>query len=113
MTPREDWSVAYDADNDRGTIAYIGPVKNDQLAPPSVVLQFQNGPIQDNGINGIQNEELLELELQRLRALNERFPCRENALAITNIEQGLMWLNRRTELRQLQGVEGRNLPHES
>lgn len=106
---RDGWEVSYDADADRGFIKSVEPL------PTSVIhsVQFQHGPIGDNGVNGIQNEELLELLLIRLRALQERFPCRENALAITNIEQGLMWLQRRTALRVAQGVEGQNVAHVS
>lgn len=56
--------------------------------------------------DGTTNEEVLAVILDRLNILNEKFPCRENALAITNIEQGLMWLNRRTANRVARGVKG-------
>jgi hypothetical protein len=59
--------------------------------------------------NGTTNEELLEVLLDRLNFLQSKFPCRENALAITNIEQGLLWLNRRTQNRVKRGVEGKQL----
>lgn len=61
--------------------------------------------------DGTTNEELIEVILDRLNYLNKKFPCRENACAITNIEQGLMWLNRRTELRKKKNVEGFAKPH--
>ena len=107
MSNREEWSVSYDADADKGTIAYVPDGK------VGIDLQFQHGPIQDNGVNGIQNEELIDLLLLRLRALNARFPCRENSLAITNLEQTGMWLRERTRLRVTQGVEGQNIAHVS
>jgi len=72
-------------------------------------IQFQLGPIQENGVNGVTNEALLAIVLHRLRILNEKFPCRENSLAITNIEQGQMWLEQRTRNRQKRGVEGLNI----
>ncbi len=72
-------------------------------------INFQNGPVKEHGVNGITNEALLAIILHRLRVLNQTYPCRENSLAITNIEQGLMWLERRTQDRQKRGVEGRNL----
>ena len=59
--------------------------------------------------NGTTNEELLEVLLDRLNTLNSKFPCRENAAAITSIEVGLMWLNRRTENRVKRGVEGKHV----
>ncbi|HCA5286177.1 TPA: hypothetical protein MW252_002273 [Acinetobacter nosocomialis] len=72
-------------------------------------IQFQLGPVKEVGVNGITNEALLAIVLHRLRVLNEKFPCRENSLAITNIEQGQMWLEQRTRNRQKRGVEGYNI----
>lgn len=69
---------------------------------------FQNGPVKEVGINGITNEALLAVVLHRLRELNKQFPCRENSLAITNIEQGVMWLEARTKDRIQRKVEGLN-----
>lgn len=71
-------------------------------------VRFQNGPIKEVGVNGLTNEALLEMVLHRLRILNTNFPCRENSLAITNIEQGLMWLEQRTKDRVKRNVEGLN-----
>ena len=59
--------------------------------------------------DGTTNEEVLEVILDRLNYLNSKFPCRENALAITNIQQGLMWLNLRTSNRVKRNVEGKHL----
>lgn len=75
-------------------------------------LKFQHGPVAEvGGRNGAFIEDVLEVCLTRLRELNGKFPCRENSLAITNIEQGLMWLNERTRKRVAQGVEGRSIAH--
>lgn len=74
----------------------------------TVDITFQNGPIKEHGVNGITNEALLAIILHRLRVLNHIYPCRENSLAITNIEQGLMWLEQRTKDRLSRGVEGQN-----
>lgn len=71
------------------------------------VLQFQNGTIKDVGINGITNEALLAVVIDRLRDFQTGdYPCRENAIALTNIEHGLLWLQKRTTDRTLRGVEG-------
>lgn len=59
--------------------------------------------------DGTTNEELIEILLDRLEFLNKKFPCRENSLAITHIEIGLLWLNRRTENRKKRGVEGKHV----
>ena len=75
---------------------------------PYTDICFQNGPVKEVGVNGLTNEALLALVLHRLRILNTNFPCRENSLAITNIEQGVMWLEQRTKDRVKRNVEGYN-----
>lgn len=71
-------------------------------------LQFQNGPIKEVGINGIQNEHLIAILIDRLKFLNNKFPCRENSIAITKLEESLMWLEKRTQDRIQRNVEGEN-----
>jgi len=61
--------------------------------------------------NGTTNEEVLEMLINRMNYLQEKFPCRENALVITKLEESLMWLNERTRKRNKQNVEGKNLNH--
>lgn len=73
-------------------------------------IKFQKGPMQEFGQNGCQDEDLLEIVLDRLRSFqNSSFKCRENAIAITKIEEALHWLNHRTKDRCNRGVEGTNL----
>jgi hypothetical protein len=55
---------------------------------------------------GMTIEEVLEAVIYRIKLYNEQVPCRENALAITNAEQALMWLEHRTKDRIARGVEG-------
>lgn len=76
-------------------------------------IMFQKGPVKEVGDNGCQNEDILEVLLHRMNCLNKAFPCRENSLVITKLEEALLWLQRRTALRTSQGVEGRNLAHKS
>jgi hypothetical protein len=56
--------------------------------------------------NGTTLEEMLNVSIERLNQLNRRFPCRENSVAITKMEEALMWLDKRTKDRKLRGVEG-------
>ena len=42
----------------------------------------------------------------RIGVLNKKFPCRENLLAITKIEEASLWLGKRTADRIARGVEG-------
>lgn len=70
---------------------------------------FQNGPIKEAGVNGITQEALVAIVIDRLRSFQAGpFSCRENAIALTHFEEGLMWLQRRTVARIKRGVEGTN-----
>jgi len=74
-----------------------------------VNLQFQHGPIGEVGVNGITNEVLLAIVCDRLRGFqSSKFACRENALALTKLEEAAMWLEARTKARTQRGVEGTN-----
>ncbi len=55
--------------------------------------------------DGTTNEEVLGMLIDRIKYLNTKLPCRENALVITKLEESLMWLEKRTALRVAQGVE--------
>lgn len=70
-------------------------------------IHFQEGPIKEHGINGVTEAALLEIVLHRLRAFQAGpFSSRDNSLAITHIEDGLMRLHNRTRDRQRRKVEG-------
>lgn len=70
-------------------------------------IQFQRGPIAENGVNGLTNELLLTIVKDRLQSFQKgECACRENALALTKIEEAIHWLEARTADRQLRGVEG-------
>lgn len=70
-------------------------------------IAFQNGPIKECGVNGITQEILLAIVIDRLRSFQSgSFSCRDNAVALTHCEEALMWLQRRTRERIKRGVEG-------
>lgn len=70
-------------------------------------ISFQNGPIGEVGVNGVTHEALLEVLLDRMRHFQSGpFACRENALALTKLEEAQMWLLARTKARMVRGVEG-------
>ena len=57
--------------------------------------------------NGAFVETVIAAVVQRIRHYNSgKFSCRENALAITHLEEALHWLNARTRRREEAGVEG-------
>lgn len=101
---REGWSVGYDADLDRGYIRHEGGIE--------ATLQFQHGPVKEvGGINGVQNEELIELLVKRIEALDLRMPCSENKDALNGLDAALASLKLRTSKRETQNVEGTERPH--
>lgn len=57
--------------------------------------------------DGTTNEEVLKVLIDRMQCLNGKFPCRENALVITKLEESLMWLNKRTSDRLARNAEGK------
>lgn len=74
-----------------------------------LLVGFQNGPIKEAGVNGVTQEALLAIVIDRLRSFQSGpFSCRENAIALTHCEDALMWLQRRTRARIARGVEGTN-----
>lgn len=80
--------------------------------PTSIVgqIQFQKGPIKENGVNGVMNEDLIAMVIDRLQSFQDsEYKCRENAIAITKLEEALLWLGKRTADRNRRGVEGTSM----
>ena len=49
----------------------------------------------------------MAIQIDRLRSFQAGlYACRENALALTALEESLMWLQKRTRDRFARGVEG-------
>lgn len=70
-------------------------------------IQFQNGPIGEVGVNGISNEALLAIVEDRLKGFQSgQYACRENAIALTKLQEAMHWLHHRTRERVARGVEG-------
>jgi len=59
--------------------------------------------------DGTTNEEVLSVLIDRMQFLQSMFPCRENAIVITKLEECLMWLEKRTADRKARGVEGKQI----
>jgi hypothetical protein len=74
-------------------------------------IRWQRGPLGRGGEriepNGAFVETVIAAALQRIQYYQEtRFKCRENAIAITKLEEALLWLNKRTTDREARQVEG-------
>lgn len=74
----------------------------------SVSFTLQNGPIKENGVNGCQVTDMIEVAKMIIEGLNDKFPCRENAMTITKLDEALMWQTKRTTDRENRGVEGKS-----
>jgi hypothetical protein len=85
------------------TIAHGAATENKILS----YIDFQEGPIKECGVNGVCNEDLITMVITRLEHFQKsEFQCRENALAITKLEEALLWLRKRTMGREKRGIEG-------
>jgi hypothetical protein len=72
------------------------------------IINFQNGPVAEVGVNGGTNEALIAVVIDRLQGFQSgAFACRENAIALTKLQEALMWLQQRTRDRLVRGVEGK------
>ena len=71
-------------------------------------IHFQEGARKDpNAMHGVLDSDLLEIVRDRLRGFQSgEFATRENACALTHIEEALMWMNKRVEDRIERNVLG-------
>lgn len=82
-----------------------------ETEPAYIRIKFQAGPLPD-GVNGCSIEDVIDVLVTRLEGFQKgNFRCRENALAITKLEEAKLWLLERTRKRQVQGVEGTMQSH--
>lgn len=83
------------------------PSHDDWLPVNKLTVIFQNGPLPKAGVNGVTHEVLLAIVADRLRSFQiGPFACKENACALTHIEEAPHWLQQRTLARMRRGVEG-------
>ena len=74
-----------------------------------VRIDFQKGPLGEVPPNGLSVESLLASCEDRLVGFQSgEFACRENAIALTKLQEAMMWLQKRTRDRMARGVEGKN-----
>lgn len=73
-------------------------------------IEFQNGARNEDGsTRGVLDTDLLEIVRDRLKGFQSgKFATRENACALTHIEEALMCMNKRVEDRNERGVLGTN-----
>lgn len=73
-------------------------------------VRFQNGPRNVEGSSeGVLDVDLLEIVRDRLKSFQEGpYATRENAIALTHIEEALLWTNKRVEDRAAKNTLGTN-----
>ena|ERR1700688_241605 len=70
-------------------------------------ISFQNGPIKEFGVNGITQEALLAIVIDRLRSFQAGpYACQDNEEALAFCGTALLLLQKRTKARIARGVEG-------
>jgi len=86
--------------------------KDDSIYEPTVFaeINFQDGARKiDDSVHGVIDTDLLEIVRHRLQCFQKgAFASRDNAAALTHIEEALMWMNRRVEDRIERDVLGIN-----
>ncbi len=68
-------------------------------------IHFQQGPTKEVGLNGVHHDDLLAMIIDRIQGFQSGdFKCRENAIAITKLEEAKHWLDHRANNRKKRGV---------
>lgn len=82
------------------------------LGPDDEVLgaiSFQKGPVLETGLNGVQNDALMAILIDRMKYFqNGPFASFQNAITLNNLEAALSSDDARTSRRVRAGVEGKN-----
>lgn len=82
--------------------------------PGGTAIVWQDGIIENGEQNGAFVEDVITAVIERIEYFNSsKFRCRENSVAITKLEEALMWLTYRKTNRESQGVENSYETHES
>ena len=91
--------VSYDADSATYSISSL---KFDDTDP-----EVEVGSIKIQGYNGLTIETLIDIVVHKLRLYQAALPSRENALALTKLEEANLWLDaRRMVDRKVRGIVG-------
>jgi hypothetical protein len=112
---KNEWAMIEPEQFDPATRAY--PFPDGEVAPgitidshQSVVFVGQMGPVNEVGVNGCQIDDMIKFARRTIEVFNRKFPCRENSIVITKLQEAEMWLEERKTQRSQRGVEGYNKP---
>ncbi len=95
----------------RYTIRHYSDDKEKGIGTVLADIQFQNGARKEqDSISGVSSMDLLEIVRHNLQCFQSgEFATRENAIALTKVEEALLWLNKRSEDRAERNVLGKNV----
>ena len=97
--------TGFDASDNASAVTSTMPVAQ----MDGLVVLFQNGPINEHGVNGVTQEVLLAIVADRLESFQAGpFACPENRNALMHVQDAMTWLQSRTKARMARGVEGLN-----
>jgi len=78
--------------------------------PQGCDIEFQRGPIKEVGVNGVTNEALLAILIDRMDGFQSgAFACEDNREVLACLLNAMRWLQERTRARVARGVEGTNV----
>ena len=69
--------------------------------PTPVKIDFQEGPVRTSGVNGVTNEALLAILIDRTEVLDSQFPCLENKVALEHMREALRAFEARIALEHM------------
>lgn len=108
MDVQERWSNKLECEN--GYDVYGNPTGG-SVRGVGLSIDWQNGPLGRGAERleptGAFTEDVVVAAIQRLRFFQaSKFACRENALAITHLEEALHWMQARHDEREARQVQG-------
>lgn len=97
----------------RGEVEFNAPMSYDIVhsATDKVVntINFQKGPVQEVGLNGVFLEDLLLIAIDQIEHFqNSDFACEENDDTLRSLRAALATTRARQYERQLRGVQGKH-----
>ena len=98
----------------RGEVEFNAPMSYDivhsETGKVVNTINFQKGPVQEAGLNGVFLEDLLLIAIDQIEHFqNSDFACEENADTLTHLRNALATTRARQYERSLRNVQGRNL----
>lgn len=96
------YEVVHGQISEPGKPSYADPEK-------TLRINFQKGPVNEVGVNGVSDEALLAILIDRAKGFAKgEFASAEGTLALRKMQEALSWLETRFRDRAERGVEGYN-----